>query len=62
MREAEDLIEELRIQSQMTLDHCQDEGVRDWNGIKSALKSALSNYLFKKTKRSPMILPIIMEV
>ncbi|MFR4977510.1 MAG: MBL fold metallo-hydrolase RNA specificity domain-containing protein, partial [Butyricicoccus sp.] len=62
VREAEDLMEELRIQSQMTLDHCQDEGVRDWNGIKSALKSALSNYLFKKTKRSPMILPIIMEV
>ena len=55
-------MEELRIQSQMTLDRCLDEGVRDWNGIKSALKSALSNYLFKKTKRSPMILPIIMEV
>ena len=62
VREAEDLMEELRVQSQMALDRCLDEGVRDWNGIKSALKSALSNYLFKKTKRSPMILPIIMEV
>lgn len=62
VREAEDLMEELRNQSQMALDRCLDEGVRDWNGIKSALKSALSNYLFKKTKRSPMILPIIMEV
>ena len=62
VREAEDLMEDLRVQSQMALDRCLDEGVRDWNGIKSALKSALSNYLFKKTKRSPMILPIIMEV
>ena len=62
VREAEDLMEELRVQSQMALDRCMDEGVRDWNGIKSALKGALSNYLFKKTRRSPMILPIIMEV
>ncbi|MBR3866847.1 MAG: ribonuclease J, partial [Butyricicoccus sp.] len=62
VREAEDLMEELRVQCEMALDRCQDEGVRDWNGIKGALKSTVSDYLFKKTKRSPMILPIIMEV
>lgn len=62
VREAEDLMEELRVQCEMSLDRCQDEGVRDWNGIKGALKSTVSDYLFKKTKRSPMILPIIMEV
>ena len=62
VREAEDLMEELRVQCEMSLDRCQDEGVRDWNGLKGALKSTVSDYLFKKTKRSPMILPIIMEV
>ena len=62
VREAEDLMEELRVQCEMSLDRCQDEGIRDWNGIKGALKSTVSDYLFKKTKRSPMILPIIMEV
>ncbi len=62
VREAEDLMEELRVQCEMALDRCQDEGVRDWNGIKGTLKSTVSDYLFKKTKRSPMILPIIMEV
>ena len=62
VREAEDLMEDLRVQCQMTLDRCLDEGVRDWTGLKGALKSTMSDYLFKKTKRSPMILPIIMEV
>ena len=62
VREAEDLMEELRVQCEMALDRCLDEGIRDWNGLKGALKSTMSDYLFKKTKRSPMILPIIMEV
>lgn len=62
VKEAESLMEELRTCSQIALDRCLDEGVRDWNGIKLAVKSALSDFLFKKTKRSPMILPIIMEI
>lgn len=62
VREAEDLMEELRVQCEIALDRCLDEGIREWNGLKSALKSTMSDYLFKKTKRSPMILPIIMEV
>ena len=62
VREAEDLMEDLRVQCEMALDRCLDEGIRDWNGLKGALKSTMSDYLFKKTKRSPMILPIIMEV
>lgn len=62
VKEAEDLMEELRNTCQIALDRCLDEGVRDWNGIKLAVKGALSDYLFKKTKRSPMILPIIMEI
>ncbi len=62
VKEAESLMEELRNTCQIALDRCLDEGVRDWNGIKLAVKGALSDYLFKKTKRSPMILPIIMEI
>lgn len=62
VKEAEPLMEELRNTCQIALDRCLDEGIRDWNGIKLAVKGALSDYLFKKTKRSPMILPIIMEI
>ncbi len=62
VKEAEPLMEELRNTCQIALDRCLDEGVRDWNGIKLAVKGALSDYLFNKTKRSPMILPIIMEI
>lgn len=35
---------------------------REWGGLKPALKEALSSYIYQKTKRSPMILPIIMEI
>ena len=62
VKEAEDLMEQLRTECQVALDVCLDEGVHDWNGIKGAIKGALSDYLFRKTKRSPMILPIIMEI
>ena len=43
-------------------DELSDKGVSDWSKIKSSLKDGLSDYLWKKTKRRPMILPIIMEV
>ena len=62
VKEAEALMEELRTISQMALDRCSVENLRDWNSLKSAIKGDVSDYLFKKTKRSPMILPIIMEV
>ncbi|MDY3617857.1 ribonuclease J [Agathobaculum sp.] len=62
VKEAEDLMEELRKLSQAALDRCSAEGARDWNTLKSAIKGDLSDYLFKKTKRSPMVLPIIMEI
>ncbi len=39
-----------------------DKGITDWGKMKSAVKDNLSDYLWKKTKRRPMILPIIMEV
>lgn len=44
------------------LQECTRNGVRDWNGLKSSVKDCLSDYIFKKTRRSPLILPVIMEV
>ena len=41
---------------------CEERGIKDWSSIKSALKDGLRDYVFAKTKRNPMILPIIMEV
>ena len=40
----------------------EEEGIRDWSTIKSTLKDDLRDYIFQRTKRNPMILPIIMEV
>ena len=45
-----------------TLEELLDKGVTDWGKLKTATKDVLSDYVWKKTKRSPMILPIIMEV
>ena len=40
----------------------EEQGIRDWSTIKSTLKDNLRDYIFQRTKRNPMILPIIMEV
>ena len=55
-------MEELRIIAAHALDRCVRDGVRDWSAIKANIKSDLSGYLFKTTKRNPMILPVIMEI
>ena len=62
VKESESLMEELREVAADTLDDCQFRHISDWATIKSTLKSELSRYLYKKTKRNPMILPVIMEV
>ncbi len=62
VKESEGLMEELR-QVALEAIHNEDEhSAHDWAAIKGAVKGALSNFLYKKTKRSPMILPVIMEV
>ena len=62
VKESEGLMEELRqvaLEAVMSID---DRYANDWSAIKATIKNDLSNYLYKKTKRSPMILPVIMEV
>ena len=44
------------------LDECMDKNITDWGKIKNVMKDSLSDFLWKRTKRNPMILPIIMEV
>lgn len=61
VRESEELIEEARRLLQTTLKKCLNENVIEWSAIKIRLKDALSNFIYQRTKRSPMILPIIMD-
>ena len=61
VRESEDLMDHAREVVEQALDGCLDKGITDWSKIKAAVKDALSDYVWKRTKRSPMILPIIME-
>ena len=62
VKESEDLMEELKEVALEALERCQRKRVRDWSTIKSAIKNDLSGYLYKHTKRNPMILPVIMEI
>lgn len=62
VKENEDLIEELRGVVLEAIDRCGRKRIRDWTAVKTAIKNDLSGYLFKTTKRNPMILPVIMEI
>ncbi len=62
VRESEDLMDEARNVVKNALQACQTNNVREWASLKSAIKDSLKTFLYEKTKRSPMILPIIMEV
>ena len=62
VKESEDLMDELKEVAMEAIDRCQRKRVRDWSAIKSAIKNDLSGYLYKTTKRNPMILPVIMEI
>ena len=61
-KENDKLIDELRRVAMESIAYCEDNGITDWASIKSRVKSGLSGYLFKKTRRSPMILPVISEI
>ena len=62
VKESEGLMEELRQVALEAIASVDGRYATDWSAIKGAIKGDLSNYLYKKTKRSPMILPVIMEV
>lgn len=62
VRENIDLIEESKTVVRKALEKCEDTNVKEWNNIKMIIKDSLSSFIYDKIKRSPMILPIIVEV
>ena len=62
VRESEDLMDRVKGVAADAIRECQSQNINDWTSIKGGVKSALSTFLYQKTKRNPMILPVIMEV
>ena len=62
VRESEGLIDEAREIVRNTLLECEEKNITDWATLKSNVRDELRSYLYEKTKRKPMILPIIMEI
>ena len=61
-KESEDLIEEMKRVIFESLESCRHQRITDWAGIKNKVRTNLTGYLYKTTKRSPMILPVIAEI
>ena len=62
VKDSEDVIEEMSRVVMETVESCDAQEITDWNSIKTKVKSNLSGYLYKSTRRSPMILPVITEI
>jgi len=62
VRESEDLMGEAKRRVEQALMRCENERVKEWSMIKLNVRDALGRYLFEKTRRRPMILPIIMDI
>ena len=62
VREAEGLMDEARDKVQLALEKCEENGVSEWSAIKSTVRDSLGRFLYERTRRRPMILPIIMEI
>lgn len=62
VRENEDLIDEIKEVAAQELKECEDAGIKEWSIIKSRVRDAMIRYIYGKTKRQPMILPIFMDV
>ena len=62
VKESEQLMDALQNVAAEAIERCQRKNIRDWSAIKSTIKNDLSGYLYKATKRNPMILPVISEI
>lgn len=62
VRESEQLMEDAKSKVSQALEKCELNGITEWAAIKANIRDALSKYLYERTRRRPMILPIIMEV
>ena len=62
VRESDELMDEARAIVNESVNNCLDRGISDWGKIKGGIKDVLGEFVWRKTKRRPMILPIIMEV
>ncbi len=62
VRESEDLMEQSKLIIKEALSKCEEKQITEWGTIKSQVKDSLKEFLYEKTKRNPMILPIIMEI
>ena len=62
MKDNEDLMDAMKMIATHSLEVCHNRNISDWATIKSTIKNDLSQFLFKNTKRNPMILPVIMEI
>lgn len=62
VRESENLMDDVKNVVRHEIRSCEEQGIRDWSTIKSTVRDNLRDYIFTKTKRNPMIIPIIMEV
>ena len=62
VRNSESLMDEAKQVLDDTMQYCMDNGITDWSKIKAEVKDALGDFVWKETKRRPMIMPIIMEV
>ena len=62
IRESEELLEEARVRLQETLAEMSERQITQWNVLKNNMRDALSRFLYERTKRRPIILPIVMEV
>ena len=62
VRESESLMDDIRTIAKNALDNCEKNNLKDWTSLKNGIKSRISEYLYRETKRKPMILPVIMEI
>lgn len=62
VRESENLMDDVKVVIRKEVDQCVKKNITDWSTIKSSIRDSLREYIYKKTKRNPMILPILMEV